>query len=152
MADPPPDVLAQVDQPQQPPPDVLAQVEPRQQPAQQQQLTPPPDIATSEGDDKPLPGFLQAGLQGLKEGFGEIGQSVSTLAGNTPDAAQEQNPLAQGWEWRDLYEPLARGLPKTAYRVFKGAPMLGGGILGGMAGTAIGGPGLGSIAAWPRSR
>src|SRR5882724_2736437 len=94
-----------------------------------------------EPDSGPMPGPIDALTAGFQHSLQDIGQSVETVKGQkpTPQAADE-NPAAAPFEMRDLYEPYARGLPKMTYRVGESSPVVAGGVLGGLGGSAVAGP------------
>ena len=97
-------------------------------------------------DKTEIPGYLQSFFHGLMDTAGDTAQSAKVLSGNkTVEAPKEERPEAAGLGWDDAFSPYSRLGPKVAYRLAKGAPQLAAGVLGGMAGTAAIGPGVGTF-------
>lgn len=102
----------------------------------------PFDTATSGSSaatpDAPMPGPIDASIQGFRHGLGDISQSAEVVSGQNPSARPaEESPAAQSFELRDLYEP-SRGLSKVGYQLGASSPALGGGIAGGLMGSLVG--------------
>src|SRR5712671_5263144 len=100
--------------------------------------------------ESPMPGPIDAFVSGVKRSISDVGQSAEVIRGSSAPTpvAPEDSPAAESFGWRDLTEPINRGLPKMTYRVGESGPTIAGGVAGGMAGslagpvgTAIGGAG-----------
>lgn len=96
----------------------------------------------------PMPNLFTAGMQGIRAGTSDVGQSVTALSSVAPEPEQETSPAAAPFEWGDIAEPLNKGAPKVAYRLGKSYPTaaagIAGGLIGGGVGTVAGGPGVGT--------
>ena len=100
----------------------------------------PPVKPTEQPDTSgPMPGPLAALMHGVRQSIAQGGQSLQTIEGKTPEALpQSEGPEAEGFGWRDLAEPLGRGLPKLMYGVGQSSPTIAAGITGGAAGSLAG--------------
>ena len=105
--------------------------------------TPFDELTKEPVADKPMPGIIESGWQGLKSAASGAKQSAETIAGGNPEVIKEESPAAQPYEWRDLFEP-TRGLAKTAHGFAHSAPTIAAGVLGATAGTAVA-PGTGTL-------
>jgi hypothetical protein len=92
-----------------------------------------------------MPGTWTATQQGLGAAIRNYGQTAQALRGETPTEFQE-SPAAAPYQWSDVYNLASSGIPKTAYRLAKSAPTLGGGLVGAGIGTAATGNPIGTIA------
>lgn len=90
----------------------------------------------------PMPGPIDALIQGGKQAITGLGQTAESISGKPTAAPVEQSPAAQHFEWRDLYEP-TRGLSKLTYGVGASSPTLAAGVAGGLAGSLVS-PGIGT--------
>jgi hypothetical protein len=99
-----------------------------------------PDIAKkaapeTEAED---PGLLGSLTSGMGAAVREFGQTGTTLAGGKPKAVEEPtNQAAQGMEWGDVRHPKLLA-EKALYGLGKGAPAIGGAVLGAYGGGAAG--------------
>lgn len=91
-------------------------------------------------EPKPMPGIVEALTQGIGAGIGELPGSAQALRGERPDIAPETSPAAEGLGWGDVTSPFSRLLPKVMYGLGKGAPTVGAGVIGGLAGGMAAGP------------
>jgi len=86
----------------------------------------------------PMPGIMEATSQGVKSAIAGLGQTVTAFSSVAPEPIKETSPAAAPFEWKDLAEPINRGLPKVGYRMGAASPTLAAGVLGGMGGSAAG--------------
>jgi hypothetical protein len=91
-----------------------------------------------------MPGIIEATGQGVKSAITGLGQTATSFSSVAPEPVKETSPAAAPFEWKDLVEPVGRGLPKVAYRMGSASPTLAAGVVGGAAGA-----GLGTLAAGP---
>jgi hypothetical protein len=84
----------------------------------------------------PMPGTLQAFLEGLRAGSTQLAQSAQSFLGPPPVPAPV-SPAAQPLGWSDLASP-SRIPPKVAYQFAQSYPTLAGGAVGGVIGGELG--------------
>ena len=101
-------------------------------------------VATPAAPEEPKdPTLLGSLFSGVGAAAREFGQTGTTLAGGKPEAVEESaNPAAQDMALGDVMHPKLLA-EKALYGLGKGAPAIGGAVLGGVAGGLTGGiPGL----------